>query len=400
MTMGKRARLLLLAAPFLAGCANFWQAPSTSNGSGGCTTSCTTASSADFYIVSSGSTPQISGYSFVSGALTKLTGSPYSITGAPFAAAIAPGGDYFYVSSSAGIYVYPVGTAGALGTAAVVSTDVTAEAIQVDRSGAWLVEALPVTGGVQLNAIPLNSSGGYSGATVQTAAFTVSGAAVQPGQLAISEDNSYLFLALGAGGTIIVPFSASAPFPAGVTGKRIPVEKSGGAALSVAVDPASTPRLFYIGETLANSTASSGGLRAFSYSSLGASTLTELAGSPLASGGLAPNAIVPLLDGDYVYVANGAGSTSAGNIAGFAVSSTGTSTAPTYSLTAGNTAAAGTLPIGLAEDSTGKFMLAVNSSGSPYFDSYTFDATTAGNLDVQVVSSTPASPIAIVAAPQ
>jgi hypothetical protein len=399
MTMGKWARMLLLAVPFLAGCANFWQAPATSSGSGGCTTDCTTASSGDFYVVSSGSTPQISGYSFVSGALTKLTDSPYPITGAPFAAAIAPGGGYFYVSSNAGIYVYAIGTGGALGTAKVVSTDVTAEAIQVDQSGAWLVEALPVTGGVQLNAIPLNSSGGYSGATVLTATFAVSGAAVQPGQLAISEDNSYIFLALGAGGTIVVPFNAAAPFPAGVSAKVIPVVKSGGAALSVAVDPSLTPRLFYIGETLASSTASSGGLRAFNYSSLGASTLTELASSPLASGGLAPNAIVPLLDGDYVYVANGAGSTSAGNIAGFAVSSTGTSTAPVYSLTAGKTFAAGTLPIGLAEDSSGKFMLAVSSSGSPYFDSYTFDATTAGSLDVQVVSSTPASPIAIIAAP-
>ena len=171
MKMGTWARWMLLAAPMMAGCANFWQAPSTSSGSGGCTTSCTTANSGDFYILNSGSTSQIAGYSFASGVLTKLTGSPYAVTGTPYAMAIAPSDGFFYLSSNAGIYVFPIGTGGALGTVATVSSDVTAYAIQVDRSGSWLVEALPVTGGVELNAIPLNSSGAYAGTTVHSASF-------------------------------------------------------------------------------------------------------------------------------------------------------------------------------------------------------------------------------------
>jgi hypothetical protein len=56
-------------------------------------------------------------------------------------------------------------------------------------------------------------------------------------------------------------------------------------------------------------------------------------------------------------------------------------------------------PLGLAEDSTGTFVLAVGSLGSPYFDAYTFDTTTAGQLDSQIVSTTAASSIAIVATP-
>jgi len=399
MKMGKWARLLLLAAPILAGCADFWQAPSSSGGDSGCTTGCTTASSGIFYILNASTTPQIAGYSFVSGTLTKLTGSPYTVTGSPFAETIAPSGSFLYLSSNAGIYVYPIGSGGALGTASVVSTDVTGYALQVDRSGGWLIEALPVTGGVQLNAIPLNSSGAYSGATVHTAAFAVTGAALQPGQMAVSEDNSNIFLALGAGGTLVVPFNVNSPLPTGVTYTTIPVANTGGSALSVAVDPSTTHRLFYIGETLGNSAANSGGLRAIYYSSLGSSKLVQVANSPFASGGLAPNAILPLSDGDYVYVANGAGSSTTGNIAAFAVSASGSSTSPVYALTAGSTVSAGTLPIGLAEDSTSAFLLAVNSSGSPYFDSYTFDTTTAGKLDVQVVSSTGASPVAIAAAP-
>jgi hypothetical protein len=53
----------------------------------------------------------------------------------------------------------------------------------------------------------------------------------------------------------------------------------------------------------------------------------------------------------------------------------------------------------LAEDGTGTFVLAANSLGTPYFSSYTFDGTTAGQLDEQIFTSTGSSPIAIVALP-
>jgi hypothetical protein len=96
-----------------------------------------------------------------------------------------------------------------------------------------------------------------------------------------------------------------------------------------------------------------------------------------------------------VYVANGAGQSSAGNIAGFEVTASGS----TYTLTAGSTVAAGVQPLGLAEDSSKAFVFAVGSLGSPYFDAYTFDATTTGELDSQITSTTSAGSIAIVAAP-
>ena len=53
---------------------------------------------------------------------------------------------------------------------------------------------------------------------------------------------------------------------------------------------------------------------------------------------------------------------------------------------------------GLALDGTGSFVLEVQT-GTPYFDSFTFDATTTGKLDPGVTSTTAANPIAIVAAP-
>jgi len=402
MNMGRRARpRLLLAAPvlvglsvcFLAGCGNFWQAPSSSSST--CTTNCTTATSGDFYILNAGTTPQIVGESIVSGTLTKLSGSPWTVSGTPFSIAIAPDGDFLCVSTASGVFAYPI-TSGNLGTAVQVTQD-QAYAIQVDWTSSWLVEEIPATGGVTFAAVPISSTTGafVSGSTVRSASFSVANAAVQANKMVISRDNGTIFAALGTGGTIVVPFNQAAPLPAGVTAHTIPVANSGGSALSVAVDPDSTPRLFYIGETLADSAGTSGGLRAFYYNTLGKATLTQATGSPIASGGLAPNLILPVATPDYVYVANGAGTSTAGNVAGFAITASGS----TYALSAGSTVAAGVQPLGLAEDSSSTFVLAVGSLGSPYFDAYTFDTTTAGQLDSQITSTTPASSIAIVAAP-
>lgn len=400
MRIGTWARLLLLGAPILAGCSGFWNAPSGGNGTGGCTTNCSTAASGNFYILNNGTTPQLLGYSFVAGVLTPMTGSPFAVAGAPFAMTIAPNGNFMYVSSAgAGVDIYPIGTGGAPGTPTNISAD-QAFAMQVDSTAGWLIEALQATGGVQLNAIPIQADGTYNTAIqVQSRAFAFTGTGLPLGQLVISPDNNNIFVALGTAGTLIVPFNASvtsaSPNPMGANGNVIAVAHTGGSAQSVAVDP--TNRLFYVGETLGNAAGTAGGLRVFNYSTARSSTVTSVANSPFPSGGLSPNSILPISNGTYVYVANGAGSSAAGNVAEFTVSNTGTATAPVYAVTAGPPAAAGTLPIGLAEDSTGAWLFAVNSGGAPYFDSYTFDATTLGTLDAQVVANTGAAPIAIAA---
>jgi hypothetical protein len=228
----------------------------------------------------------------------------------------------------------------------------------------------------------------------------VTNALVQPNSMVISQDNLNIFVALGAGGTIVVPFNAAVNAgsnPFGTRATTIAVADAGGTALSVAVDPSTTPRLFYIGETLADSAGTSGGLRVFNYSSLG-STLTQATGSPIASGGLAPNFILPIASGEYVYVANGTGSSTAGNVTGFGITSNGEAT-PTYTVTTGTATAAGIQPLGMAEDSTGTFVFEVGSLGSPYFDAYIFDTTTLGQLDSQITSTTSSASIGIVAAP-
>jgi hypothetical protein len=178
----------------------------------------------------------------------------------------------------------------------------------------------------------------------------------------------------------------------------IAVKNAGGAALSVAVDPSN--RLFYIGETLGTSaTTNTGALRAFSYSSL-SGTLSEITGSPFASGGLTPISILPAASGTYVYVANAtASSSSNGSITGFAVSVNGSS----YSLTqVSGSPSVGITPAGMAEDSSGSVVLLVNTGGSPDLDVFTFDVTTPGKLDSVFTFATgtdPVGAVAIAAAP-
>jgi len=400
MQSGKLTKIFFLAilfvAVFVAGCGDFWQAPSTTTA---CTTNCTTATSGDFYILNAGSSPEIVGESIVSGTVTAISGSPWALEGTPYSIAMAPNGDFLVVATTAGVFAYPI-TSGVLGTAVVVSTD-QAYAVQVDATDSWLLEALPGAGGVIVGAVPIDSTTGVNNGAEKTAAFTISNTAVQTNKLVISPDNANIFVALGAGGTVVVPFNAAVAAgtsPFGATATTIKVANTSGSAISVAVDSSTTPRLFYIGETLGNSAGTSGGLRVFNYASLGTGTLTQASGSPLASGGLAPNFILPAASGDYVYVANGAGTSSAGNVTGFTISAS-TAATPTYTVASTSSTAAGVQPLGLAEDSTGTFVLAVGSLGSPYFDAYTFDTTTAGQLDSQIVSTTAASSIAIVATP-
>jgi hypothetical protein len=375
----------------LAGCKGFWDLPS-STGSGGTTP--TTLSSGVFYVLNQ-TTKQIAAYSIASGKLETVSNSPYSLGAIPYSIAVAPSGGFLYAGTANGIYLYTVGSNGALtigNNGSPISTDIAA-AMQIN--GSWLVDAfINASNQVQLDAIPISASTGIyagSGGAPPSQAFTITNAAVK--QMMLSPDGANLFVALGASGTIVVPFSSSATNPLGATEKTIALANTSGSALSVAVDP--TNRLFYIGETLANSSANSGGLRVFNYSSLSSGTPTQISGSPIASGGLAPNAILPIASGEYVYVANGQGNTSAGNVAWFPISASGT----TYSIAAGSNIAAGIQPMGLVEDSDDNFVLAVSSggstsSGNPDLDAYTMSS---GALTSALTSSTGTDPVGAVA---
>lgn len=384
--------VMLAATVLLAGCTGFWN---VTGSNGGCTTNCSTLSSGVFYVLNSNAGQvEVAGYSIVSGTLTALTGSPYSLPSGPYSIAIAPNGSFLYVSTQSGIFLYKINSGGGLtltGTTAFFS-DFAASTMQVDATNSWLVEA---SASGYLYAIPISPTDGTRSTTGSIPQLSL-GLIPTIHQLAISPDNKNIFVALGGVGTAVIPFNANpvagaSPLPTAVA-TPIAVKAAGGTAVSVAVDPIN--RLFYIGELLANSgsgVTNTGGVRAFSYSSLSTGTPTEITGSPFASGGNTPISILPASNGSYVYVANSTvGSSTTGNISGFQISSSGT----TYSIASlSTTASTGTTPAALAEDSTGAVILLVNSGGGPDLAAYTFDATTPGKLDSALTSSTGTDPV-------
>jgi 6-phosphogluconolactonase (cycloisomerase 2 family) len=374
----------------LSGCGNFWQAPSSSSGgSGG--GSGTTLTGSNFYILNAPTTGAntVSGYFINAGTLTQLSGSPYAVNGLAYSMAVDPTGSFAYVSSTDGIYLYSINSStGALTMGVQISQDVAAKSIAIDPSGKWLLD---VSDQGTVSALPITSSGALN-TSISVQTVSLAGTTVQ--QMAFSPSGTLVAVALGSTGTQIFSFTAgnAAPLSGGSNPLKV-VNSASGAAVAVDFDPQS--RLLYVGETsvFSNSTTSPGGLRAFS---VGANTLTELSASPYPSGGTGPHAILAEATGNYVYIANWAGTTT-GSISGFSVATSNS----TFALTAlSTTAATGVEPSGLAEDTNGKFIYGVSSGGGPEWSAYTFDATTTSKLDLALSStSTGTSPAAIVPAP-
>ena len=373
------ASMGLVAVFFLAGCGNFWQAPSSS--SSGCTSNCTTLSSGFFYVLDQ-ATNQIISYQISSGSLTAV-GSPLTVPASPLAMTVAPNNDFLYVSTLSGIFAYSI-SSGALtlenSSQAIVSDP--AAAMVIDSTDSWLIESSGSTG--FLYAVPIDSTTGLQNTSAANCTktspicqVTLTGASIN--QIAISPNNDYVFVAAGTNGTQAFTFTAgnADPFGAAATSGFNPVNATSGAALSVAVDPSN--RLLYVGEAAVFT--SGGGLRVFTIASGGA--LKEISGSPYSSGGSGPHAILPKSTADYVYVANWQG-TSSGTINGFAINDTN----GTFSLTStSSTATTVVEPRGLVEDSEDNFVIAVGAASSPYLDAYTFDTTTASKLDFALSSS-------------
>jgi 6-phosphogluconolactonase (cycloisomerase 2 family) len=383
MTKRAWAKFTLAVPLLLTGCNGFWDAQNNGGGGGK-----TTLSSGNFYVLNIQAN-QIAGYTVKTGVLTPLSGSPYAIPAQLFsfsAITIGPNNSFLYVSTLNGIYVYTISTNGAL-TIGNSSNPISADkavSMQVDSTSSWLVDV--ATAAPYIYAIPISPSTGINTSTNE---------AIRPlpvgtvNQMVISPDNGILFVAMGAGGTAVIPFNAANTNPIGTVGS-IAVKNAGGAALSVAVDPLAlpgqtTPRFFYIGETAATTGTNTGGLRIFNFS-----PLQEISGSPLATQGLAPHWILPKFTGDYVYVANrqtSAGST--GVIAGYSI----TSANSTYTFSAlSSTFAAGTNPQALAEDNSGNFVFAVNYGGNPDLIGYTLDAKNGGFLDNVISAATGIDP--------
>jgi 6-phosphogluconolactonase (cycloisomerase 2 family) len=354
------------------------------------TNNCSSASgtSGVFYVLNQ-ETSQIVAMKIASGMLTTI--SSLTLPASPMAIAVAPNGNFLYVSTIDGIYLYTINSNGSLtlGNSGGRITSDQAGTMQVDSTNSWLVEV--ISGSTQLNAVNINSSTGVLKSTTEETIPLPASADVK--QLAISPNDSsscttcYVFVAMGAGGIETVGFNPgnANPFANAVNYSRL---YSGGDT-AVAVDP--TNRLLYVGESDALPSATqSGGLRVFTIS---ASGITPLSGSPYTSGGTGPVSIVPSSDGNYVYVGNKSVSgSSTDNIASFSVTTTALS--PINTATAGPAGV-----IALAVDSTGGYLMAVDFAGSPDLQIYTMSAGTLTSAFTSTTGTDPVGAVAIAAAP-
>jgi hypothetical protein len=337
-------------------------------------------------------TSQIAAFTISSSQLSTISTTALPAAN-PFAIAVAPSGNFLYVSTGSGIFVYAVGSNGELtlgNNGQAISQDL-ATTMQVDATNSWLVDA--ISGIAQVNAINISTSTGglaTSGETEQV--FALSSAT--PVQLAISPGDSsscndcYVFVAMGSGGTEAIHFNPASANPFGSSAGTTKLVNSGGGDNAVAVDPQN--RLLYVGETDALTSTQTGGLRVFTIASGG---VTEIAGSPYQSGGTGPSGILPTADGNYVYVANQSVSGSSdGNIQGFSVS--------TASLTSLASVAAGpTGRMSLAEDSTGSFILATDFAGDPDLKAYSISAGTLTSVLSDPTGTDPVGAVGIAAVP-
>lgn len=388
----KIGAVLLAAAAFVAGCSGFWTLPPS--------TSTNSTASGVFYVLNQ-TTDQIVAYSISSSAALTKIGALTPPSPGPTAIAVAPNGKFLYVSTTGGIYLYTIASNGALtlgNSGSYISPD-QAQTMQVDATNQWLVDA--VSGSNQLSAIAINSSTGALAATNEKEQeFPVGLPATTPTQLAISPNDSssctdcYVFVGMGSGGTEVIRFNPNDSNPFGSAG-HIDLVSSGGGANAVAVD--SSNRLLYVAETAALPSApQTGGLRVFTIAS---NEVTELSGgvSPYAIGGAGPSAILPSSNGDYVFVANRSisGSTSA-NITSFSVSSTSSSTSLTL---VGTVTAEPGGQLGLAEDSTGTYVLAVDFAGDPDLDAYTMSSGALTSANTFMTGTDPVGAAAIASLP-
>jgi 6-phosphogluconolactonase len=374
----------------LTGCGGFF-VPQTNSGGG--------TNTGDYIYVANGNNPYFAGFGVASsGALSVLSGSPYNNGVAAQSLAVTPANTFLYAGTTNGIYLYAINGNGSItvqNSGSAVAQDMVATQMQVDSTGGYLLAAGFGTsiGAQAIGIYQINASTGLLTAITGSPLplYTGNGstpAVVTPTGMLITPNNSYVYvslytlgvqiLTLGAGGALSTGSAPSLLLP--ISTSTTPSDQG------LASDPLSA--FLFVSET-------NSGLRVLSIGTGG--SLKEVSGSPYAVG-TGPTGVIVDPTGSYVYVAN----KGSNNISAF------TLTAASGQLTAiagSPFASGGLLPIALVNDNSKKFVAVINSGsngsgGNNDMQVFKFDTTTNGKLDPVSTASTgtdPTSPQAIAA---
>jgi 6-phosphogluconolactonase len=374
----------------LAGCGGFF-VPQTNSGGG--------TNTGDYIYVGNGNNTYIAGFGLNgSGALSVLSGSPYNNGVAAQSLAVTPANTFLYAGTTNGIYAYAINSNGSItvqNSGSAVAQDMVATQMQVDSTGNYLLASGFGTaiGAQAIGIYTINTSTGLLTAITGSPLplYTGNGstpAVVTPTGLLITPNNSYVYVSLGTLGVQILTLGTGGALSTGsAPAVLLPISTSTSPSdTGLASDPLSA--FLFVAEI-------NTGLRVLSIGTGG--SLKEVSGSPYAVG-TGPNGVILDATGSYVYVAN----KGSNNVSAF------TLTAASGKLTAvagSPFASGGQLPIALVNDNTKKFVAAINSGangsgGNNDLQVFSFDTTTDGKLNPVSTGSTgtdPTNPLAIAA---
>jgi DNA-binding beta-propeller fold protein YncE len=282
-----------------------------------------------------------------------------------------------------------------LNSGSAVAQDMVATQMQVDSTGNYLLASGFGTaiGAQAIGIYTIDTSSGLLTAVGGSPIPLYTGnastpAVVTPTGLLITPNNSYVYVSLGSLGVQILNLGSGGALAAG---NPISLLQT----ISTSVSPsdtglASDPLSAFLFVAEVNS-----GLRVLSIGTGG--SLKEVSGSPYAVG-TGPNGVILDTTGTYVYVAN----KGSNNISAFTL----TAASGTLTAIAGSPfASGGLLPTALVNDNSKKFVAVINSGsngsgGNSDLQVFKFDTTTDGKLDPVSTGSTgtdPTTPLSLAA---
>jgi 6-phosphogluconolactonase len=334
-----------------------------------------TGTYSSYAYVANATTGTLAGFPVSTATFTTLTGTSYNVGASPIALAATSKGTFLYMATSLGsVFVYTIGTNGALtlgnsGSPVASTLNGTGMSMTVDPSGNWL---FIVSKSIDaLLEYQINTTTGVLTQVGQSTGIPLH--AGNPTQVYVTPNNQYVYIGLGLGGMDGFTLNSST----GALSNQIHLPP-----LTVASDNAiaadNNSAYLFVGEA-------GSGIRVLTIGTGG--SLQEVTGSPFASQ-LGPQSIVVDPTNTYVYVAN----RTANVITGYTLGTDGT-----LKPLSSSPFATGSTPNAMSLDSTGKYLFVVNSGGSPDLQVFSFDSTTAGKLDSVTSVATGTDPTGAVA---
>lgn len=349
----------------------------------------------NYLYIANGADGTIAGFTISStGTLSAISGTPLN-NGFPITTlAVSPDNAYLYAGCSNGIYEYAIGSGGALtiqNNRAPVAQDMIPTAIAIDAAGKFLLAA-GIGGQSQAQSIGIYQIDPSTGllTALQNSPLLLylpsNSKPVFPSSLLITPNNANVYVSLGALGVQVLTFS-NGILSTGSSPTLLPPNPTSSSPQDTGLASDPNSKFLFVAEL-------NTGLRVLSIGTGG--SLKEVSGSPYKVATPAGVGLDPT--GSYVYVT----SKGANTISGFTLNAASGQLAP---IAGSPFASGGQNPVAMVNDSSKKYLAVINSGtngigGNNDLQLFGFSSSTPGVLvpgSAAATSSDPANPISIAA---